>query len=592
MPSTSERIAISEHIDVAWANSRTAIARCPNCGKTATAPVLLEIDYRPPGENYEFDLTVCPECSARFFNNSHNMDYATEELIEIGWHAYQIQTGAGLWPITEPLTRIAKPTGARILEIGGAYGFGLDFAQRALGWTGKGYDPSPLTAFGASELGLDLKRDYFEEKNLETGPYDIVLATEVIEHLPDPPAFLRLMARALTADGILLLTAPDGEKITPQLNAGSLLPMLSPGAHLVLQTAASLRLALQRAGLPNVEIRHEGLSLIAYASASPFQLLDDWRRSRKLYRDYLLDRSDVKLKSDLCLGFAGRALFEAVNDADFGAAAKAWEILVPAVRGGFGFDLNSLTELPAGAASASLAVLASHMPLGLGMILYSRTMWRLMQGAGRAEVLPSFRLALAALDALQDALAKRSLIDALAADLSGAVAAEIALCLAEAGDMACVAAVLRLRNGNAQRYAATFWGAFVRLVNRASFATAHALQEAAEIFAPQDELDETLRLDALFTTGILALQDAGEPERARAIFAKLRDVLLLQAAAADGEPGHLFWPALRGEVVSLHQAGREEVATALLQRYLQAWAGAPDDLRLQVPAAIPASNPF
>ncbi len=519
------------------------------------------------------------------------MDYATQELVEIGWHVYQIQVGAGLWPIVEPLTRIDKPRGARILEIGGAYGFGLDFAQLECGWTGQGYDPSPLAAFGASELGLNLKQDYFEEKDLKTGPYDVVLATEVIEHLPDPPAFLRLMARALAAGGILLLTTPDGAKITPDLQAAALLPMLSPGAHLVLQTESSLRYALQLAGLPNVEIRHSGHSLIAYASARPFGLRDDWGRSRKMYRHYLAGHRHVALNSDLCLAFAGRALFEAVNDADFGAAAAAWEILLPAARARFGIDLDGMPQLPAGAASANLAALAETMPLGLGMMLYSRAIWRLFEGAGRMTLLASFRLSLAALNALQDALAKRSLTDGLAADLRQAVGAEIALCLAETGDAECVPAVLQLRGGDAQHYASTSWGAFIRLVNQANFSAARTLQEAAQLFAPQDGLDEKLRLDALFSTGVLALQNAEEWDRAHKIFAQVRE-LLLQAMLPDAEPSHLFWPALRGEVIALSQAGRAEAATALLQKFVPAYPGAPDDLRMQLPETNSALDRF
>ena len=117
------------------ASARIAARRGP-CGQ------YLEIDYRPPDAAHRFVLQICPHCTARFVDNTETMDYATDELIEIGWNVYQVQLGAGVWPISAPLTRVDKPEGARLLEIGGAYGFGLDFGIRARGWQGEGYDPS------------------------------------------------------------------------------------------------------------------------------------------------------------------------------------------------------------------------------------------------------------------------------------------------------------------------------------------------------------------------------------------------------------------------------------------------------------------
>jgi SAM-dependent methyltransferase len=269
------KVRIATHIEVEWLGGATAPATCPNCAFTGEVRQYLDIDYRPPNAVHHFILQICPHCGARFADNPETMDYGTEELIEIGWHNYQIQLGAGVWPITAPLTRIDKPAGAKLLEIGGAYGFGLDFGIRARGWTGEGFDPSPLAAFGARELGLYIKQDYFGEKDLARGPYDLVMATEVIEHLAHPPAFFALMRRAVAADGILLLTTPDAAWITPDLSAGALLPLLSPGAHIVLQTAESLKLALMAAGFGHVEVRRESMSLVAYASPAPFTLIED-----------------------------------------------------------------------------------------------------------------------------------------------------------------------------------------------------------------------------------------------------------------------------------------------------------------------------
>ena len=80
-----------------------------------------------------------------------------------------------------------------------------------------GYDPSPLAAFGARELGLDIKQAYFTEAELTCGPWDVAIATEVLEHLEHPPEFLALMRKAMADGGLLVLTTPDAEHITPCL---------------------------------------------------------------------------------------------------------------------------------------------------------------------------------------------------------------------------------------------------------------------------------------------------------------------------------------------------------------------------------------
>jgi hypothetical protein len=61
----------------------------------------------------------------------------------------------------------------------------------------------------------------------------------------------------------------------------------------------------------------------------------------------------------------------------------------------------------------------------------------------------------------------------------------------------------------------------------------------------------------------------------------LRDGLVKQAP--KGQPaGPLFWPALRGEVIALHQLNRGAEATTLLRSFIDTYPGAPDDLREQL----------
>ena len=655
MTAAGRRIAISAHIEIEWLERRTAQALCPNCGARGEVRQILDIDYRPPAEHddeHRFIVQICPECSVRFVDNMKMMEFHSEQQVERGEDAFHVQLGAGLWPIAGQIARLDLPAAAKALEIGGAYGFGLDFCLRARGWEGVGYDPSPFAAVGMRELDLPLRQEYFTARHLELGPWDVAIATELLEHVSYPAAFLLLMRRALGETGVLMLSTPNAAFISPDQPVSNLLPLLSPGSHTVLQTVQSLDIALHAAGFTFTHIIEDGLSLIGYASAAPIRLIEDDAARRQMYRRYLVERAGLAaLTSDLCFGFAGRGIFEAVNDGDWEGADAAWAVLLPAAQARFGLDLQGMTALPAGAAGASLAALSRMMPLGLGMILFGRAMRLLVAGHSRGQLEPVLQLAADAIEVLLRALAKHSLQDALSASLAGLLRTELLICAAAAGRADAVTGLLALGSEE------TSWRGFVELVNAGAIAPATALREtlpelpgqnipaglrrnilltlvnfhlapggdalrvlpcAAMLREAGENTDDALlgsltRLvnaerydearqclavvepillklrpphaaaaqDALFAAGILCLQHKDDWRRGAASFARLRDGLVKQTP--EGQAPHaLFWPAMRGEVIALHQLNRGAEATALLQTFLDAYPGAPDDLREQL----------
>jgi SAM-dependent methyltransferase len=579
----SGKIRLTAHIEVEWLHGQTAPAICPNCGHAGEMTQVIVTDYTPPGqERLRLYQQLCPHCSVRFVDDMHTMDYAGEHLIELGWHSYQAQVGAGIWPITAPLTRIVKPAAARVLEIGGAYGFGLDFCAQVYGWQGEGFDPSPLAAYGVRELGLNIRQDYFTKANLAAGPWDVVIATEVVEHIPNPPDFLRLLRAAMAADGVLVLTTPDAEAIRPELGKDELVAILAPDAHLILQTRQSLEHVLRTAGFTHVAIRREGMTLIAYASPAPFTLREDPAAGHEAYRRYLARRSAQSSPgSDTQLGFAGRALFEAVNAADWAAAETAWAALRGGVNARFGYDLDDLTALPPGCEESDLAGLVEKIPLGLGMILFSRAMWLLAHGEARAALRPLFTLAGQAVAVLQNALARRSLVDGLAANIAELAAVELQLCAAEAGEAESVAGLLKRGDVIAG------WRGFVALVNAGAFTLAAELKNKLLPDLPGGDLPAGLRRDALLSLTNFHLAPGADAAQALPVAEAL--------GAAGGD-------VILAAFTRLVNASRYAEALAAAQRYnvaaLAAGMGitARDarlaqivlDLAVGDPAAIPA----
>ncbi|MDE1906516.1 MAG: class I SAM-dependent methyltransferase, partial [Rhodospirillales bacterium] len=397
------------------------------------------------------------------------------------------------------------------------------------------------------ELGLDIRQGYFTEDTLSDGPWDVIISTEVIEHLSEPPAFLRLMRRAIADDGILLLTTPNADWITPALSNGELYALLAPGAHVVLQSPRSLRMALEAAGFAHVVVRAEESALVAYASPSPFVLEEGFASRRAVYRRYLQTRAAAsRLGSDLQIGFAGRALFDSVNDQDDAGAQTAWSVLNDACAARYGFSLEELTTLPPGAEADSLEGLGAKMPVGLGMILFSRAMQRLAAGEGRQAVRPMLVLAGQAIEALQSALDHRSLgRDRLSVAIAAVVRTELLLCDAEAGKPEAAEALLATGDKMAG------WRGFVALVNADAYVAAARLHAGLLSALPDAGIPAGLRRDALLSLANFHLAPGGDS----ALALPVADELVALGVSAD--------EIRLGSFVRLVNGGRYEEALAL-----------------------------
>jgi SAM-dependent methyltransferase len=82
---------------------------------------------------------------------------------------------------------------------------------------------------------------------VEDGTFDVVLCTEVLEHVPDPVGLVREMARLLRLGGTLLLTAPLGSGLHQ-------VPFHFYGGY----TPFWYRKTLQEAGFEHIEIEANG----------------------------------------------------------------------------------------------------------------------------------------------------------------------------------------------------------------------------------------------------------------------------------------------------------------------------------------------
>lgn len=148
----------------------------------------------------------------------------------------------------ERIERHRRP--GRLLDIGCWTGTFL-LAARQRGWDVEGVEPSRWAAAEARAAGIPVQETTFDAADLQ-GPFDAVVATDVLEHLVDPGAVVRAVADLLAPDGVLYVTVPDaGSRLARALGRRwwSVLPM-----HFQYFTRRSLTLLLARNGFEVVEI--------------------------------------------------------------------------------------------------------------------------------------------------------------------------------------------------------------------------------------------------------------------------------------------------------------------------------------------------
>jgi 2-polyprenyl-3-methyl-5-hydroxy-6-metoxy-1,4-benzoquinol methylase len=114
------------------------------------------------------------------------------------------------------------PAGAKLLDVGASYGAFLELA-RERGWDPHGVELSAKAcAYTRLERGLDLRHGTLEDAVYPDAHFDVITLWDLIEHLDDPPGFLREARRVLAPEGVLVVFT---------INQRSLINRIGHGLH-------------------------------------------------------------------------------------------------------------------------------------------------------------------------------------------------------------------------------------------------------------------------------------------------------------------------------------------------------------------------
>ena len=168
-----------------------------------------------------------------------------------GKTALDVGCGAGL--LAEPLARL----GAKVAAI--------DAAPELIA----------VARDHAAAMGLSIDYRAGDVENLD-GEYDLITCMEVIEHVAEPAAFVRALARRLAADGLLIMSTPNATSWSRlmMITLGEGLGRIPKGTHDFDKfiTPDRMKLLLSDAGLNCLDV--EG---IAWSPTRGLHLSEDVR---------------------------------------------------------------------------------------------------------------------------------------------------------------------------------------------------------------------------------------------------------------------------------------------------------------------------
>ena len=140
----------------------------------------------------------------------------------------------------------------KLLEVG--FGNGVTLARlKNFGWDVTGVEFDTVSVNLARSLGLDAHLGSIEDVAYPSGTFDAVVASHLIEHLPDPAGFLQECRRVLKEGGRLVLTTPNASSLGHRLFAANWRG-LEPPRHLHVFGPKALSMLARDAGFKDVQV--------------------------------------------------------------------------------------------------------------------------------------------------------------------------------------------------------------------------------------------------------------------------------------------------------------------------------------------------
>lgn len=153
------------------------------------------------------------------------------------------------------LERFVRP--GKMLDVGCAVGFFIDEARKR-GWQTEGLDVSSFAVdYARDQFGLNARHGALTDLQFDT-TYDLVTLWDVIEHVPDPKAYIQRTAELLKSGGVVALATPDVDSIPARLAGRRWVGYKLSEEHIYYFSIKTLSRMLEEAGFEVLDVRHVG----------------------------------------------------------------------------------------------------------------------------------------------------------------------------------------------------------------------------------------------------------------------------------------------------------------------------------------------
>jgi 2-polyprenyl-3-methyl-5-hydroxy-6-metoxy-1,4-benzoquinol methylase len=232
---------------------------CPACGQQAG---------RDRGRKNTFQLLSCRTCATLYTAESpgpgqwedYDAYYTPENLMVPDFINRRLDE------IVATFKSYRKSN--RLLDVGCGAGSFLEAAARD-NWEAFGVEISQTAADHVRKQGFEVFCGELEKADYPDGYFDVVIASEVLEHVLDPKALLESVARVLRPGGLLWATTPHGRGISARL-LDLAWTTVCPPEHLQLFSVKSIKAVLSSAGFRRVEVVTHGMN--------PFEIVHELHR--------------------------------------------------------------------------------------------------------------------------------------------------------------------------------------------------------------------------------------------------------------------------------------------------------------------------
>lgn len=235
---------------------------CPACGGSEVKGIYRARFVLPEGHplSQGYEVVSCNGCGMVFADT--HVDQAVYDRYYAALSKYEdpsLSSGGGLTPwdaarldvMAACVARHLPGKDARIVDVGCANG-GFINALRNLGYTRAcGIDPSPsCVRFIRESLHAEAWVGFVDQVPEGAGPFDGVVFSHVLEHLPHPSAALSMARQHLAPGGLVYVEVPDGARYKNFLTA----PFQEFNTeHINHFSQTTLRTLLEREGFAVVE---------------------------------------------------------------------------------------------------------------------------------------------------------------------------------------------------------------------------------------------------------------------------------------------------------------------------------------------------